>query len=141
MVEITTVRPYGHMMKGGGEVLGKALIPAFVTEGIHPRVLAVSNTLGNPWHGRAANSRHHPKTGGSPSPTPRAPSASSPCPVPRANARSSSSARSNPSSSASPERASTSRPCGLRQGAKRTGIVGVLETPAFPASFKVRLNV
>jgi anaerobic selenocysteine-containing dehydrogenase len=57
MVEITTYRPYGHMMKGGGEVLGRAVIPAFVTEGIHPRVLAVSNTLGNPWHGRAANAR------------------------------------------------------------------------------------
>ncbi len=57
MVEITTYRPYGHMMSGGGQVLGRALIPAFVTEGIHPRVLAVSNTLGNPWHGRAANAR------------------------------------------------------------------------------------
>ena len=28
---------------------------------IHPRVLAVSNTLGNPWHGRAANARNGPK--------------------------------------------------------------------------------
>ena len=36
----------------------RAVIPAFVTEGIHPRVLAVSNTLGNPWHGRAANARN-----------------------------------------------------------------------------------
>jgi anaerobic selenocysteine-containing dehydrogenase len=58
MVEITTYRPYGHMMKNGGQVLGRALIPAFVTEGIHPRVLGVSNTLGNPWHGRAANARN-----------------------------------------------------------------------------------
>jgi thiosulfate reductase/polysulfide reductase chain A len=57
LVEITTYRPSGHMMSGGGQVLGRAVIPAFVTEGIHPRVLAVSNTLGNPWHGRAANAR------------------------------------------------------------------------------------
>jgi thiosulfate reductase / polysulfide reductase chain A len=54
MVEITTYRPYGHQMDDGGDVVGKALIPAYVTEGIHPRVLAVSNTLGNVWHGRAA---------------------------------------------------------------------------------------
>ncbi len=57
MVEITTYRPYGHQMQGGGEVLGRALIPAYVTEGIHPRVLAVSNTLGNLFHGRAATAR------------------------------------------------------------------------------------
>ena len=61
MVEITTFRPTGHMMKNGGQVLGCAVIPAFVTEGIHPRVLAVSNTLGNPWHGRAANARNGAK--------------------------------------------------------------------------------
>jgi thiosulfate reductase/polysulfide reductase chain A len=35
--------------------VGKAVITAYVTEGIHPRVLAVSNSLGNLWHGRAAN--------------------------------------------------------------------------------------
>ena len=63
MVEVTTYRPYGHQMKGGGQLLGRALIPAFVTEGIHPRVLAVSNTLGNPWHGRAANARGGAKPG------------------------------------------------------------------------------
>ncbi len=56
-VELTTFRPYGHAMKGGGQVLGKALITAWVTEGIHPRVLAVSNTLGNTWHGRAATGK------------------------------------------------------------------------------------
>lgn len=58
MVEITTYRPYGHAMRGGGEVVGKALVPAWVTEGIHPRVLAVSNTLGNSFHGRAATGRN-----------------------------------------------------------------------------------
>ncbi len=56
-VEITTYRPSGHAMKGGGQVVGKALITAWVTEGIHPRVLAVSNTLGNTWHGRASSGR------------------------------------------------------------------------------------
>ncbi len=61
MVEITTYRPYGHAMRGGGEVVGKALVPAWVTEGIHPRVLAVSNTLGNSFHGRAATARNGKK--------------------------------------------------------------------------------
>ena len=61
MVEITTYRPYGHAMRGGGEVVGKALVPAWVTEGIHPRVLAVSNTLGNSFHGRAATANNGKK--------------------------------------------------------------------------------
>jgi thiosulfate reductase / polysulfide reductase chain A len=56
-VELTTYRPTGHTMTNGGDVIGKALITAWVTEGIHPRVLAVSNTLGNTWHGRAANGK------------------------------------------------------------------------------------
>ena len=47
LVEITTYRPYGHAMKDGGDIVGTALIPAYVTEGIHPKVLAVSNSLGN----------------------------------------------------------------------------------------------
>jgi thiosulfate reductase / polysulfide reductase chain A len=58
LVEITTYQPSGHAMKGQGEVLGRALIPAYVTEGIHPRVLAVSNTLGNVFHGRAATAQN-----------------------------------------------------------------------------------
>jgi thiosulfate reductase / polysulfide reductase chain A len=61
LVELTTYRPSGHAMKGKGEVLGKAQITAFVTEGIHPRVLAVSNTLGNTWHGRAASGKRGAK--------------------------------------------------------------------------------
>jgi thiosulfate reductase / polysulfide reductase chain A len=56
-VELTTYRPHGHQMKNGGEVLGKAEITVWVTEGIHPRVLAVSNTLGNFLHGRAATAK------------------------------------------------------------------------------------
>ena len=55
LVEITTYRPHGHAMSpGGGTVLGSAQITAYVTEGIHPRTVAVSNTLGNFFHGRAA---------------------------------------------------------------------------------------
>jgi thiosulfate reductase / polysulfide reductase chain A len=54
MVEVTTYRMGGHLNPGNGEAIGRALVPAYVTEGIHPRVLAVSNTLGNTWHGRAA---------------------------------------------------------------------------------------
>jgi thiosulfate reductase / polysulfide reductase chain A len=61
MVEITTYRPYGHAMKDGGDIVGTALIPAYVTEGIHPKVLAVSNSLGNMWHGRAATATNGKK--------------------------------------------------------------------------------
>ncbi len=62
MVEITTYRAHGHkQVPGAGEVLGRALIPAYVTEGIHPRVLAVSNTLGNAFHGRAATAKNGAK--------------------------------------------------------------------------------
>jgi thiosulfate reductase / polysulfide reductase chain A len=57
MVEITTYRMPGHLNPGNGEAIGRALVPAYVTEGIHPRVLAVSNTLGNQFHGRAATAR------------------------------------------------------------------------------------
>jgi thiosulfate reductase / polysulfide reductase chain A len=57
LVEITTYRPQGHAMKGGGEVLGRAQVPAYVTEGIHPRVIAMSNSLGNVFHGRVATAR------------------------------------------------------------------------------------
>jgi anaerobic selenocysteine-containing dehydrogenase len=60
-VEITTYRPYGHQMRDSGDVVGRAEITAYVTEGIHPRVLAVSNTLGNNFHGRAATARNGPK--------------------------------------------------------------------------------
>lgn len=54
-VEITTYRAHGHQLKNGGQVLGKQRITVYVTEGIHPRTVAVSNTLGNVFHGRAAN--------------------------------------------------------------------------------------
>jgi thiosulfate reductase / polysulfide reductase chain A len=61
MVEVTTYRMGGHHNPGDGEAIGRALVPAYVTEGIHPRVLAVSNTLGNLWHGRAATARRGKK--------------------------------------------------------------------------------
>jgi thiosulfate reductase / polysulfide reductase chain A len=54
-VEITTYRPHGHQMKHSGQVVGTERITVYVTEGIHPRTVAVSNTLGNILHGRAAN--------------------------------------------------------------------------------------
>ncbi len=54
-VEITTYRPHGHQMKDSGQVIGTERITVYVTEGIHPRTVAVSNTLGNILHGRAAN--------------------------------------------------------------------------------------
>ena len=57
MVEITTYRMPGHMNPGDGEAIGSARVPAYVTEGIHPKVVAVSNTLGNVFHGRAATAR------------------------------------------------------------------------------------
>ena len=37
------------------------MIPVWVTEGIHPRVLAVSNTLGNLLGGRAATATNSPR--------------------------------------------------------------------------------
>jgi anaerobic selenocysteine-containing dehydrogenase len=64
LVEITTYRMGGHLNPGQGEPIGKALIPAYVTEGIHPRVVAVSNTLGNVFHGRAATAMRGPRRGG-----------------------------------------------------------------------------
>ena len=32
--------------------MGSATVPVYVTEGIHPRVIAMSNSLGNTHHGR-----------------------------------------------------------------------------------------
>jgi thiosulfate reductase / polysulfide reductase chain A len=60
-VEVTTYRPTGHAMTGGGAVLGSERITVYVTEGIHPRTVAVSNTLGNIFHGRAATAECGPR--------------------------------------------------------------------------------
>ncbi|MEW5852351.1 MAG: molybdopterin-dependent oxidoreductase [Myxococcota bacterium] len=64
MVEITTWRPRGNTWRATGEKLGSARIRAFVTEGIHPRVLAVSNSLGQQFHGRAATANRGPRPQG-----------------------------------------------------------------------------
>jgi thiosulfate reductase / polysulfide reductase chain A len=54
VVEVTTYRPKGKTHRATGERLGSAQVRAFVTEGIHPRVFAISNSLGNLFGGRAA---------------------------------------------------------------------------------------
>ncbi len=58
-VEITTYRPVSGTIgdkayKGNGKKIGSATVKVFVTKGIHPRVLAVSNSLGWITGGRAA---------------------------------------------------------------------------------------
>lgn len=54
LVELTTYRPTAGPYRATGEAIGAARVRAFVTEGIHPRVLAVSNSLGQRFGGRAA---------------------------------------------------------------------------------------
>jgi anaerobic selenocysteine-containing dehydrogenase len=63
-VEITTYRPRGQTYRATGEVVGSARLRAFVTEGIHPRVLAVSNSLGHLHGGRAATADQGPRPRG-----------------------------------------------------------------------------
>lgn len=59
-VEITTYRPKGHTYEATAKKLGSARIRAFVTEGIHPRVVAVSNSVGHQFSGRAATGKENP---------------------------------------------------------------------------------
>jgi anaerobic selenocysteine-containing dehydrogenase len=54
LVELTTFRPKGRTYRPTGEKLASGRIRVFVTEGIHPRVFAVSNSLGQRFGGRAA---------------------------------------------------------------------------------------
>ncbi len=61
MVEITSYRPKGHTFQATGEVLGSARIKAFVTEGIHPKVVSVSNSVGHLLGGRAATAKDGPR--------------------------------------------------------------------------------
>jgi len=56
-VEVTTFRPRGHTLHATGEKLGSQKVRAFVTEGIHPRVVAMSTSLGFDFGGRAAEGR------------------------------------------------------------------------------------
>ncbi|HXT59909.1 MAG TPA: molybdopterin-dependent oxidoreductase [Pirellulales bacterium] len=64
LVEVTTYRPKGNTYRATGEKLGSARIRAFVTEGIHPRVLAASNSLGQLFGGRAATATNGPRSAG-----------------------------------------------------------------------------
>lgn len=59
-IEITTYRPTGHTFQPSGAKLGSAQIKVFVTEGIHPRVIAVSNSVGHLFGGRAATGEEGP---------------------------------------------------------------------------------
>jgi anaerobic selenocysteine-containing dehydrogenase len=59
-IEITAFRPTGHTFQPSGEKLGTAKIKVFVTEGIHPRVIAVSNSVGHLFGGRAATGEEEP---------------------------------------------------------------------------------
>jgi anaerobic selenocysteine-containing dehydrogenase len=56
-VELTTYRPKGNTYRATGEAVGSARVKAFVTEGIHPRVLALSNSVGYFTAGRAATGK------------------------------------------------------------------------------------
>lgn len=64
LVEVTTYRPKGNTYRATGEKLASARVRAFVTEGIHPRVLAVSNSLGQLFGGRAATATAGPRAEG-----------------------------------------------------------------------------
>ncbi len=67
LVELTTYRPrsgsdgdraFKAAAGAGDEVVGRARIRVFVTEGIHPKVLAVSNSVGWRFGGRATQGRN-----------------------------------------------------------------------------------
>ncbi len=64
LIELTTFRPKGATHRATGERLGSARVRAFVTEGIHPRVLAVSNSLGHLFGGRTATATRGPRPQG-----------------------------------------------------------------------------
>lgn len=61
LVEITTFRPKGRTHRPTGEPLGTVRVAAFVTEGIHPRVVALSNSLGHRYGGRVATADRSPR--------------------------------------------------------------------------------
>ena len=63
-IEITTYRPLGQTYQPTGARIGSVRVRAFVTEGIHPRVVAVSNSLGHHYGGRAAQGRRRPRPEG-----------------------------------------------------------------------------
>lgn len=72
-VELTTYRPKSGVLgdkayrgspsdKAANQVVGKAKVRVFVTDGIHPRVVAVSNSLGWEFGGRASEGRQGKRT-------------------------------------------------------------------------------
>ncbi|MDP3587282.1 MAG: molybdopterin-dependent oxidoreductase [Sulfuricurvum sp.] len=62
MIEITTYRPQsGFKASQKKIVVGKMSVHAFVTQGIHPRVIAVSNSLGMNFGGRIPCARNGKK--------------------------------------------------------------------------------
>ncbi|WP_164967613.1 molybdopterin-dependent oxidoreductase [Arcobacter sp. CECT 8985] len=62
MVKITTYRPKeGYKSKEKNSVVGTMDVKAFVTEGIHPEVLAISNSLGMNYAGRVPKARNGKK--------------------------------------------------------------------------------
>lgn len=56
-VEVTTFRPKGNTLHPTGEQLGSQRVRVFVTEGIHPRVVAISASLGHRFSGRASEGK------------------------------------------------------------------------------------
>jgi len=64
VVEVTTYRPKGKTYQPTGAKLGSQQVRVFVTEGIHPRVLALSNSLGHRFGGRAATARRTARPAG-----------------------------------------------------------------------------
>ena len=68
LVEITTWRGVAHAYKHHsgqpGDAVGSVVVPVYVTEGIHPKVIAMSNSLGNFAHGRAGNGKRGPRDEG-----------------------------------------------------------------------------
>ncbi len=61
LVEITTWRGVAHAYKPATgspcDAVGKVVVPVYVTVVFHPKVIAMSNSLGNFAHGRAGNGK------------------------------------------------------------------------------------
>lgn len=62
-VEVTTYRPTGLTVHATGEKLGSQRVRVVVTEGIHPRAVAISASVGHRFSGRASEGHRGPRTG------------------------------------------------------------------------------
>lgn len=58
IIKITTYRPKEGYKASQNEIVGTMKIKAFVTQGIHPEVIAISNSLGMNYAGRIAKGRN-----------------------------------------------------------------------------------